>query len=256
MTTPEVERGSPSPFPAGSTVLVVEDDPSVAELLTTALGSRGYTVIVTRTGEAALRAMAGARPDLVLLDLGLPDMDGLDVCRKIRHSSTVPVIVLTADGDTERKVQALDLGADDYVTKPFSTPELMARLRVAERHHRARGPQRGTGGSTAPTDGDSTEFDVAHLHIDVDAYAVSIDGADVRLTQKEFRLLELLARRAGRLVSHRLILDSVWDSDGGTVESLRVHVTNLRRKLGSDAGVELRTEPGVGYRLVVADEST
>ncbi len=244
-------RGSPSPSrsssgrsggPAPGTVLVVEDDPSVAEVLTTALGARDQTVIVTRTGATALRAVATARPDAVILDLGLPDMDGLDVCRRIRERSTVPVIVLTADGDEERKVEALDLGADDYVTKPFSMPELMARLRVAERHRR-----RSTEDAPAPD-----RLELGGLVVDPEAHLVTVDGTAVHLTQKEYALLVVLARRPSSLITHGAIIDAVWPTGGGTTESLRVHVTNLRRKLGTGAGVEVVTEPGVGYRLSLA----
>ncbi len=222
-----------------TTVLLVEDDPSVAELLTTALGARDHTVIVTRTGAAALEAMRTAPPGLVILDLGLPDIDGVDVCREFRRTSDVPIVVLSADGDEDRKVAALDLGADDYVTKPFSTPELMARLRVARRN---RG-QRSAGSGPA-------ELSAGSVRIDTDGRSVEVGGERVHLTQKEYRLASLLVGRAGRVLTHSTIMDDLWPDGGGSAESLRVHVTNLRRKLGSDSGVEIATETGVGYRLV------
>ena len=218
-------------------MLVVEDDPSVAEVLTTALGARNHTVIVTRTGEAAVRAITAAEPDAVLLDLGLPDIDGIEVCRRIRQRSDVPIIVVTADGDEERMVLAFDLGADDYVTKPFSMPELLARLRAALRTRR-------------PVVGAQPTHAVGKLLLDTDAHLVTVDDVRVHLTQKEFALLAALARRPNSLLTHDSIFAAVWPSGGGSTESLRVHLTNLRRKLGLDAGVEITTEPGVGYRLV------
>ena len=244
-----VEQGSPSASRDADaahgteellTILVVEDDPSVAEVLTTALGARGHTVIVTRSGEAALRAVSGSEPDVVLLDLGLPDMDGVDVCRSVRERSGVPLIVVTADGDEHRKVQTLDLGADDYVTKPFSMPELMARIRVARRNRTSR-PE---------SDG---QISAGEVTIDLDARTVQVDGERVHLTQKEYRLAILLVERADRVVTHDTIMADLWPSGGGTTESLRVHVTNLRRKLGPAAKLEIATETGVGYRLVQTD---
>ncbi|MFZ4518549.1 MAG: response regulator transcription factor [Microthrixaceae bacterium] len=238
------------------TVLVVEDDPSVAEVLTTALGARGYTVVVTRTGTAAVRAAAAGGVDLVLLDLGLPDMDGLEVCRRLRAGhGPLPVLVLTADGDEARKVAALDLGADDYVTKPFSMPELMARLRVAERHLRATGR---TGPDDGGTGGGGGAVSTAGpLQLDRSGHTVHLDGRPVLLTRKEFRLLDLLVREPGALVEHARLVEHVWEGGAGSNGSLRVHAANLRRKLaeaaaGGDPGVEVRSEPGTGYRLVIA----
>ena len=242
-SSPSRRGDGTTPGSGPDTVLVIEDDPSVAEVLTTALGARDHTVIVTRTGEAALRAIVAAQPDAVLLDLGLPDMDGLEVCRRIRQRSTLPVIVLTADGDEARKVEALDLGADDYVTKPFSMPELMAGLRAAQRHRQA------------PADDFAVRapLDLGDMVIDTDAHLVTVAGQRVHLTQKEFALLAAMARRPNSLLTHQAIMDAVWPSGGGTTESLRVHVTNLRRKVADSSGVEVQTEPGVGYRLVVAN---
>ena len=228
---------------APTTVLVVEDDPSVAELLTTALGARHHTVVVTRTGAAALDAASANEPGVVILDLGLPDMDGLEVCARLRETSGVPIVVLSADGDEERKVAALDLGADDYVTKPFSTPELMARLRVARRN-RPRGAD-----AQAPRN-----LSAGRVLIDTDAHAVTVAGERVHLTQKEYRLAILLVSRAGRVLTHASIMKELWPAGGGSAESLRVHVTNLRRKLGTASGVEIATETGVGYRLLVTTD--
>jgi len=221
------------------TVLVVEDDPSVAEVLTTALRARGHQVVVARTGESAIRAISASGPGAVLLDLGLPDMDGVDVCRRIRDRSSLPILVVTADGDEDRMVLTLEMGADDYVTKPFSTPELMARLRAALR-------TRLMAGGAAP----ASVRRLGGLVIDTDLRIVSLDEEVVHLTQKEFALLASMARRPNSLVTRAAIMDAVWPAGDGTSASLRVHLANLRRKLGSDAGVEIRTEPGIGYRLV------
>jgi two-component system, OmpR family, KDP operon response regulator KdpE len=229
---------------------VIEDDPSVAELLTTALGARDHTVVVTRSGEAGLRAIRSVEPDVVLLDLGLPDMDGLEVCAAIRERSAVPILVLTADGDTDRKVRAFGLGADDYVTKPFATPELMARIEVAERHHRAAMAANGSPAPGAPGPAPAEPVEVGDLTVDPEAQLVSVAGLPLHLTHTEYRLIALLARRPGGLVTHEVILEELWPSGGGTLESLRVHVRNLRRKMPDDAGAEVRTEPGIGYRLV------
>jgi two-component system, OmpR family, KDP operon response regulator KdpE len=238
-------RRPDAPAPGGNTadttsVLVIEDDASVVGILATALGAAGYTVVVTTTARAGLQAIETTPADLVILDLGLPDMDGLEVCGRIRSRSTSPVIVLTADVDTDRKVAALELGADDYVTKPFAMPELLARIRVAERHRRTEDVPPGAPGAR-----------LGSLCLDTVAHSVTVDGRVVRVTPMEFDLLDLLIRKPGALLSHSTILDAVWGPDEGSMEALRVHIANLRRKIGPDAGVEIQTEPGIGYRLVV-----
>jgi two-component system, OmpR family, KDP operon response regulator KdpE len=183
-------------------------------------------------------------PAVVLLDLGLPDVDGIDLCRELRSWSSVPIIVVTADGADERKVAALDEGADDYVTKPFSTPELLARVRVALRHRRAAGLV------------DRTVIDVGDLRIDLARREVSVGGRYVELAPKEFALLALLARHAGRVLTHRAILEDVWGPDAvRETQHLRVYAGMLRKKLGDDPSrPRLVTAPGVGYRLVDPDE--
>jgi two-component system KDP operon response regulator KdpE len=222
-------------------VLVVEDDPAVAEVVETALRGRGYRVAVAATGTAGIEASWRDRPDVVILDLGLPDVDGIDVCRTLRTWYANPIIVLSADGAEDRKVAALDEGADDYVTKPFSMPELLARLRVALRHRRL-----------VATAADPAAFTVGDLVVDTGARQVSVAGRPVELTRREFDLLALLARRPGRVLTHGTILDQVWGSRAGAgTTSLRVHVTQLRKKLGAGpARPRLLSEPGVGYRLV------
>jgi two-component system KDP operon response regulator KdpE len=222
------------------TVLVVDDEPAIVRSLKTALAARGYAVLTAAGGQEAIDTAALKTPDLVVLDLGLPDIDGVDVCRRIREWSDVPIVVLSAEGSDERKVLALDQGADDYVTKPFSMPELLARIRVALRHR-----------PTAPAD-DQAVLVVGQLVVDVPHHQVTVAGRTVELTPKEFDFLSLLARHPGRVLTHRAILQAVWGPEYGTeTQYLRVYASQLRRKLAEDpARPRLVTEPGVGYRLV------
>jgi len=217
----------------------------MARIMGAALKARGYKVVAAPTAKAALAAAQRDNPAVVLLDLGLPDVDGIDVCRELRSWSTVPIIVVTADGADERKVTALDEGADDYVTKPFSTPELLARVRVALRHRRAVGLV------------DRTVIEVGDLRIDLARRQVSIGRRVVELTPKEFALLSLLARHAGRVLTHRAILEEVWGPDAvRETQHLRVYAGMLRKKLGDDPDrPRLVTAPGVGYRLVDPGEA-
>ena len=229
-------------------VLVVDDEPPITRALSAALSARGYRADVAMTGQQALDQTALRDPAAVILDLGLPDLDGIEVLRRIRSWSNVPVIVLTAEGAEDRKVTALDDGADDYVTKPFSTPELLARLRVALRH---RGARDGGGG-------DEPVLVVGDLSIDLPRRIVEVDGRRLDLTPKEFGFLVLLARHPGRVLTHRMILQEVWGPDYGTEsEYLRVYASQLRKKLAEDpARPRLVTEPGVGYRLIDRETPT
>ena len=222
------------------TVLVVEDDRSVTRVLRAALRARGFGVAAVSSGRAALAAAEEAPPSVILLDLGLPDIDGLDVCRQLRAWSSVPIIVVTAEGADDRKVQALDDGADDYVTKPFSMPELMARIRVAIRHRQAAGVV------------DRSVFEVGDLRIDVASHRATVAGRPVELSPKEFAFLALLARHAGKVLTHKAILGQVWGADAlEETQYLRVYAGLIRRKLGDEVDrPRLVTEPGVGYRLV------
>ena len=222
-------------------VLAVDDEPAILRALSVALRARGFVVVTATTGQEAIDLCAAEDPSAVILDLGLPDIDGLDVLRRIRTWTDVPVIVLTAEGGEERKVTALDDGADDYVTKPYSTPELLARLRVALRHRRTRGEQ-----------DDAAVHVVGDLTIDVARHRVTVGDSDVNLTPKEFDFLALLARHAGRVLTHRAILHGVWGPDyDHEVQYLRVYASLLRKKLRDDpTKPRLVTEPGVGYRLV------
>ena len=229
---------------ADGPVLVVDDEPAILRALSAALRARGHEVVTATNGQQAIDRCATEDPAAVILDLGLPDIDGIEVCRRIRQWSDVPIIVLTAEGADERKVAALDDGADDYVTKPYSTPELLARLRVALRHRGSRGP----GGDG----GDSARYTVGDLRIDVAHHTVEVAGRPVNLTPKEFAFLALLARHPARVLTHRAILEEVWGPEyDRETQYLRVYASQLRKKLGDDpARPHLVTEPGVGYRLV------
>ena len=226
---------------SGELVLVVDDEPAILRALSAALLARGHAVAVAATGAEALTEVATRRPAVVILDLGLPDIDGIEVFRQLRRWTDTPVIVLTAEGAESRKVEALDEGADDYVTKPFSTPELLARVRVALRHRR--GPDAGD---------DTVLLQVGGIEIDIAHHRVSMRGREVELTPKEFAFLAALARHPGRVLTHRMLLREVWGPEyGAETQYLRVYASHLRRKLEDDpARPHLVTEPGVGYRLV------
>src|SRR5689334_14410626 len=221
-------------------ILVVEDEPQVMRVLRAALPGHGYRVAEATSGGQALVEAATRTPDLVLLDLGLPDLDGVEVTRRLREWSRVPVIVISAREQENDKIQALDAGADDYITKPFATGELLARIRVALRN-----------AARAAPDADST-FATGDLTVDLGTRRVCVAGQEVRLTRTEYRLLATLVRHAGRVLTHRQLLAEVW-GPGYTdqTEYLRVYMKHLRHKLEADPARPrlLLTEPGVGYRL-------
>jgi two-component system KDP operon response regulator KdpE len=221
-------------------VLAVDDDPALLRVLRIGLVSLGHEVLQAATGARGIAEAAVGAPDVIVLDLGLPDMDGLEVCRRIREWSAVPIIVLSADGTEDRKIAALDGGADDYMTKPFGMGELEARLRVALRH---RSPE---------NDGDEpTTLTVGPLTLDLIHHEGRMNGAVLELTAREFSFLAYLARNAGKVCTHRMILEHVWGPRYGTENHyLRVYAYRLRRKLGDPEGRFLRTLPGVGYELV------
>lgn len=216
----------------------------MAEIVSTALVARGYEVRAVTLGRQALDAASLEEPDIVILDLGLPDIDGIDVCRHLRRWYANPIVVLSADGAEDRKIAALDEGADDYVTKPFSMPELLARLRVADRHRRR------ASSALAPL-----ALEVGDLVVDTGSHLAVVGGEPMILTRREFALLAVLARHPGRVMTHGTLLEKAWgNTRSGGVESLRVHITQLRKKLGSGPGrPRLLTEPGVGYRLNLPD---
>ncbi|MCL4235753.1 MAG: response regulator [Deltaproteobacteria bacterium] len=222
-------------------LLVIEDDPQLRKLLRVSLPPNGYALIEAEAGAEGVRLAASHNPDLVILDLGLPDGDGVDVLRRIREWSRVPVIVLTARGRDEDKVTTLDAGADDYLTKPFSVPELLARIRVALRHAAAR---EGTG-EPSVSFGDVT--------IDFARRVVTRAGEEVHLTPMEYSLLATLARHAGKVLTHRQLLKEVWGPNHvDQTQYLRVFMGSLRQKLEAEPARPkyLLTETGVGYRLV------
>jgi two-component system KDP operon response regulator KdpE len=221
-------------------VLVVDDDPALLKAMRIGLRARGDEVLSAHTGDEAITQVALESPDIVILDLGLPDLDGIEVCRRIREFSQVPIVVLSAYGDERRKVEALDSGADDFVTKPFGMAELEARLRVALRHGAARNH-----------DAQSTELAVGDLQIDLVHRMVTRAGRPISLTAKEFELLAYLARHAGKVCTHHLILKDVWGPGYGEESNyLRVYTHRLRKKLGDEDGTLLCTVPGIGYQLV------
>ena len=222
-------------------IVAIEDDPQIRRFLRTGLESHGFQIHEAETGAAGIAEAAGLRPDLVILDLGLPDMDGVDVVRKIREWSALPVIVLSARATETDKVAALDAGADDYLTKPFGLGELLARIRVALRHAQGTAAQEKGG-----------VFAVASLKVDLGQRRVLVDGREVHLTPIEYRLLAALVRHAGKVLTHRQLLKDVWGP--GYVERshyLRVHMAALRHKLEAEPAQPrfLLTEAGVGYRL-------
>lgn len=225
-------------------VLVVDEEPAIQRALRAGLEARGYEVAVAASAAEAVARIAGEPFDAVLLDLGLPDEDGLTVVARVRQWTDLPIIVLTADGHEQRKVVALDDGADDYVTKPFSMPELLARVRVALRHRDAR-----AGGGEEPV------LEVGDLVLDVADHRCRVGGREVDLTPKEFGLLALLARHPGRLVTHRLLLHEVWGPGyERETQYLRTYAATIRKKLGEGPGVpRVVSEPGVGYRLLAPD---
>ena len=221
-----------------SRVLIVDDEPQITRVIKTVLSSQGYQVRTAAEGESALSSLNEWHPELVITDLYMPRMDGIELCRRIRAVSTVPIIVLSVKGEERAKVEALDSGADDYVTKPFGTDELLARVRAALRR----------GG--APTDLASLE--VGDFRIDLDGRRVHIRGGEVRLTPKEFDLFVYLARHPNRVLTHRTLLEAVWgEASQEQPEYLRVFMGQLRKKLETDPSSPryLVTEPWVGYRF-------
>jgi len=223
----------------GPRVLVVDDEPQIQRFLKPSLAAAGFDVVPATTGSEALKAAAIAAPDVIVLDLGLPDMDGKDVIRQIRVWSKVPIIVLSARDRESEKIAALDLGADDYVNKPFGIGELTARIRTALRH-------------ASSQQVEVLQLTAGSLAVDLAARSVTQAGQTIKLTPKEFELLAILVRNAGRVVTHRQILTAVWGpAHAEDLQYLRVFVAQLRQKLRSQTeGTDvIQTEPGIGYRL-------
>ncbi len=227
----------------GAKILVVDDEPQIRRVLRATLSSEGYTILEARDGDAALAEFRRERPDLVLLDMNMPGLDGLATCREIRAGSNVPIIMLTVRSSEKDKVRSLDAGADDYVTKPFSMEELLARIRAALRR-------------TSPTEALASVV-TKDLKINFESRTVTAGGEDVHLTPKEFELLRHLVANQGKPLSHRRLLQAVWGPDyGDETEYLRVTVNQLRKKIEPEPSRPkyILTEPWVGYRFVVPRE--
>ena len=236
-----MSSATPEPSSPPRLILVVEDEAPVLRFLRTTLGAHGYSIVEAITGQQALVDAATRAPDLILLDLGLPDIDGVEVTRRIREWSVTPIIVLSARGREKDKIEALDAGADDYLTKPFSVGELLARMRVSLRN-----------ASRIPSASSEPLFEVQGLKVDLAARRVFVDEREIHLTRTEFNLLATLVRYAGRVVTHRQLLRDVWGpGSAGKSHYVRVYMGQLRHKLEVDPARPryLETETGVGYRL-------
>jgi two-component system KDP operon response regulator KdpE len=225
-----------------ATAILIDDEVQIRRLLRVVLEAEGYRVLESENGEQGLSDIALRRPDVVLLDLGLPKLDGLAVLRRLREWSHIPVLVLTVKASLEEKVAALDAGADDYVTKPFDSPELLARLRAIQRR--------------AFLDKEEPYFQAGHLAIDFNRHLVTVLGKEVKLTATEYALLRVLAQNAGKVVTHQLLLREVWGPNAESQSQyLRVYMNHLRKKIEIPHGKQklLRTESGIGYRLTLPE---
>lgn len=223
-------------------ILVVDDEPQLTRVLRTGLKSRGYEVLAAADGLAGLETFKTWKPDLVIADLAMPNMDGLELCRQLRAISAVPIIILSAKGEEKVKVEALDIGADDFVTKPFGIDELLARMRAALRRAKT--------SSVEPTV--QSRLDAGDIHIDLESRSVTVAGREVHLTPKEFELLVYFIRHTGKVLTHRTLLAAVWGGDYVDQDQyLRVFIGNLRKKLETNAASPryILTEPWVGYRF-------
>jgi len=220
-------------------VLVVDDEAPIRRYLRTALGAQGFTVYESASGLDAINAVLNCRPDIIILDMGLPDIDGTEVTRRLREWSQTPIIVLSVREAEQDKIAALDAGADDYLTKPFGTGELLARMRVALRKQIST--------TSEPV------FQVGGLMVDFSRRLVSVDGTEIQLTPTEYDLLKILVTHAGKVITHHQLLRQVWGEGYDDMHILRVNISNLRGKLEPDPSrpTYIHTEPGVGYRLKI-----
>ena len=224
-------------------ILIVDDEIQIQKLLTYGLEENGFATLTAKSGEEALRLAANESPDCILLDVGLPKINGIETLKELRSFSKIPVIMLTVESDDDIKVQALDLGADDYVTKPFSMPVLRARIQAVLRR------------KATPTQAaslEATPFESQHLKVIFSSRKVLVSGNEVHLTATEFELLELFIENRGRVVTHQTILAKIWGNKAGDqMHYLRVYINNLRRKIELNAAIPklIITEPGVGYRF-------
>ena len=231
-----------------ATVLIVEDETAISNFISTILTANDYRTLRTETGASAISMVSSHCPDVVLLDLGLPDMDGLKVLKAVRNWSGIPIIVVSARGNEEEKVEALDLGADDYITKPFGTSELLARIRTAIRHSL----KMETGEIYTLSLHDALPILKGGLRIDFDKRIVIVDGTDVHLTQIEFKIVALLAKHAGSVLTYAFIINQIWGHFAQSDRQiLRVNMANIRRKIERNPAEPkyILTEVGVGYRM-------
>ena len=229
-------------------VLIIEDEINICNFVKTILETNGYQVITANTALSGKTLYLSHRPDLVILDLGLPDIDGVEVIREVRKTSNTPIMVLSARTHEKDKVEALDLGADDYITKPFGTNELLARVRAALRGYRRREKDESLG-----RDG----FSVADMEINYEYRRITVGGQEVKLTQTEYNVLELLSMHAGKVMTYSEINKKVWGySDSGSVKKLQVNMANIRKKLGEKPGENkyIANELGIGYRMNIENE--
>lgn len=227
-------------------ILIVEDEKSIAGFIKAILNSNGYDSMLVQSGNEALTMISSHCPDLVILDLGLPDMDGMTIISQVRSWTQLPIIVVSARGNEQDKVSALELGADDYITKPFGSAELLARIRVAIRH------TRNLNGSLS----DGGRFISGDLTVDYDKHQVLISGENTKLTQNEYRIVALLSRYAGKVLTYDFIMKELWGPQtGGGNQILRVNMANIRRKIEKNPAEPqyIFTEVGVGYRMVEGD---
>ncbi|WP_195251578.1 response regulator [Romboutsia sp. 1001713B170207_170306_H8] len=225
-------------------ILIIEDEKPISKFIKVSLETQGYECIETQSGTNAISLVYSINPDIIILDLGLPDIDGTEVIKKIRDVTLSNIIVVSAREQEREKVNALDLGADDYLTKPFSVPELLARIRVALRHRSINNMDKNKA---------ITKFEVKNLKIDFEKHEVIIDDNEIHLTPIEYKLMELLCKNAGKVLTHKFIIDKVWggylDTD---TQSLRVFMANIRRKIEKNPAKPeyIKTEVGVGYKLI------
>jgi two-component system KDP operon response regulator KdpE len=229
------------PGPHGARILVVDDEAAIGRAVETNLSRHGFRVRAAQTGQEAIDGLDSFRPDLVLLDIGLPDIDGFEIIRRVRERSNTPVIVLSVRGQERDKVAALDLGADDYLTKPFGVDELLARVRVALRH------------AARPAAGAAAVFRTGQLEVDLERRRVTVNGREVALTPTEYDLLKAFIAHPDKVLTDRMLLQRVWGQEyGSEAHYLHVYMARLRKKVEDDPQNPryLKTEPGVGYRLV------
>jgi len=226
-------------------ILVIDDEAQILRALKTILTAKQFRVSTAMRGEEGLALAAAEQPDLIILDMSLPDMEGIQVCKELREWTQTPVIILSVRDSEKDKVAALDAGADDYLTKPFGIEELLARVRVAMRHK-----------TQTASEGKRTLVRAGRMEVDLAGFVVKRDNAEISLTATEFKLLAYLASHAGRVLTHQMILSNVWDpAEADKVEYLRVYMRQLRKKLEDDPDQPkvLLTEPGIGYRFIADD---